>query len=148
MRQLLSDMALIPDVNRRDETFERVVKWLLENAPEARDQFKKVWLWSEYPDAKGADLRIDLVAETRQGTRYAIQAKCYGADQSLTWRDLSTFYGDALGRGEIDQLLLVTTTDLLSPNAKKQLDRSSKPSAIWARADLLKVWDRRLVGVA
>jgi len=45
MRQLLSDIALIPDANRRGETFERVVKWLLENAPEARDQFKKVWLW-------------------------------------------------------------------------------------------------------
>ena len=138
MRQLLSDIALIPDANLRGETFERVVKWLLENTPEFRDQFKKVWLWEEYPDAKGADLGIDLVAETRQGTRYAIQAKCYGADQSLTWHDLSTFYGDALGREEIDQLLLVTTTDLLSPNAKKQLDRSSKPSAIWARADLLK----------
>ena len=138
MRQLLSDIALIPEKNHRAQTFERVVKWLLENAPEVRDQFKKVWLWSEYPDAKGADLGIDLVAETRQGSRYAIQAKCYGADQTVPWGKLSTFYGDALGREEIDQLLLVTTTDLISSNAKKQLDRSSKPSAIWARADLLK----------
>ena len=31
MRQLLSDIALIPDANRRGGTFERVVKWLLEN---------------------------------------------------------------------------------------------------------------------
>ena len=67
MRQLLSDIALIPDANLRGETFERVVKWLLENTPEFRDQFKKVWLWEEYPDAKGADLGIDLVAETRPG---------------------------------------------------------------------------------
>ena len=138
MRQLLSDIALIPDSNRRGITFERAVKWLLENGPETRHQFKKVWLWDDYPDNGGGDLGIDLVAETLQGTRWAIQAKCYGPDQSLTWGDLSTFYGDAIGRAEIDQLLLVTTTDRLSPNAKKKLDQSSKPVAIWARADLLK----------
>jgi predicted helicase len=111
MRQLLSDIALIPDKDRRGKTFERAVKWLLENAPETRNQFKKVWLWDDYPDREGRDLGIDLVAETLQGTRWAIQAKCYGPDQSLTWGDLSTFYGDAIGRTEIDQLLLVTTTD-------------------------------------
>ena len=137
MRQLLSDIALIPDDHRRGKTFERAVKWLLENAPETRNQFKKVWLWDDYPDREGRDLGIDLVAETLQGTRWAIQAKCYGPDQSLTWGDLSTFYGDAIGRTEIDQLLLVTTTDRISPNAKKKLDQSSKPSAIWAGADLL-----------
>ena len=137
MRQLLSDIALIPDNDRRGKTFERAVKWLLENAPETRNQFKKVWLWDDYPDREGRDLGIDLVIETLQGTRWAIQAKCYGPDQSLTWGDLSTFYGDALGRTEIDQLLLVTTTDRISPNAKKKLDQSSKPSAIWAGADLL-----------
>jgi predicted helicase len=139
MRQLLSDIALIPDDHRRGKTFERAVKWLFENAPETRNQFKKVWLWDDYPDRGELklDLGIDLVAETLQGTRWAIQAKCYGPDQSLTWGDLSTFYVDAIGRTEIDQLLLVTTTDRISLNAKKKLDQSSKTSAIWARADLL-----------
>ena len=47
MRQLLSDIELIPDNNRRGITFERAVKWLLENAPETRSQFKKVWLWDD-----------------------------------------------------------------------------------------------------
>jgi predicted helicase len=64
MRQLLSDIALIPDNNRRGITFERAVKWLLENGPETRHQFKKVWLWDDYPDNGGRDLGIDLVAET------------------------------------------------------------------------------------
>jgi len=40
------------------------VKWLLENGPETRHQFKKVWLWDDYPDNRGRDLGIDLVAET------------------------------------------------------------------------------------
>jgi len=30
MRQLLSDITLIPDNDRRGKTFERAVKWLLE----------------------------------------------------------------------------------------------------------------------
>jgi predicted helicase len=66
MRQLLSDIALIPDNNRRGITFERAVKWLLENGPETRHQFKKVWLWDDYPDRGEVktDLGIDLVAET------------------------------------------------------------------------------------
>jgi predicted helicase len=71
MRQLLSDIALIPDNDRRGKTFERAVKWLLENAPETCNQFKKVWLWDDYPDREGRDLGIDLVAETLQGTRWA-----------------------------------------------------------------------------
>ena len=64
MRQLLSDIALIPDNYDRGITFERAVKWLLENGPETRHQFKKVWLWDDYPDNGGRDLGIDLVAET------------------------------------------------------------------------------------
>jgi predicted helicase len=40
------------------------VKRLRENAPETRHQFKKVWLWDDYPDRGGGDLGIDLVAET------------------------------------------------------------------------------------
>ena len=103
MRQLLTDIALIPDANRRGKTFERVVKRLLENAEEFRNQFKKVWLWSEYPDATGRDLGIDLVAETRQGTRYAIQAKCYGADQRLGGGFRNIFAPNF--RAQIDQIV-------------------------------------------
>jgi hypothetical protein len=40
MRQLLSDIALIPDNYDRGVTFERAVKRLLENRPETRHQFK------------------------------------------------------------------------------------------------------------
>ncbi|MBT6887320.1 MAG: hypothetical protein HOA23_04715 [Gemmatimonadales bacterium] len=67
MCQLLSDIAVIPDHDRRGTTFERAVKWLLENAPETRHQFKKVWLWDDYPDRGGGDLGIGLVAETLGG---------------------------------------------------------------------------------
>ena len=119
--------------------FEPVVKTILETAPEFRSQYRKVWLWDDYPDRGGADLGIDLVAEDKQGERIAIRAKCYAPDGKLTWHDLSTFYGDAMGRAEIKQLMLVTTTDNVSRNARKQLTGAQKPCAIWTRSDLLKL---------
>ena len=127
MKKILSELEQLAAENPQQagKLFESTAKRILETAPEFRSQFSKVWLWDEYPDRKGRDLGIDLVAENKQGERIAIQAKCYAPDGSLTWGDLSTFYGDAMGRAEIGQLMLVTTTNNLSRNAKTQLERAS-----------------------
>lgn len=114
----------------------RYLKRILEIAPEYESQFRKIWHWDDYPDNRGADLGIDLVAENKQGERVAIQAKCYAPDGSLSWPDLSTFYGDAMGRKEISKLMLVTTTDNLSRNAEKKLRESEKDCAIVNRSQL------------
>ena len=141
MKKILAELDRMAPKGRHGKgpEFEKYLKRILEIAPEFRSQFKKVWLWEDYPDRRGADLGIDLVAENKQGERVAIQAKCYAPNGSLTWRELSTFYGDAMGRAEISQLMLVTTTDNLSRNARKQLERAEKPCSIWARSDLEKL---------
>ncbi len=139
MKKILSELSAIDSPQERGARFEFVVKRILETAPEFRSNFRNVWLWNEYPDRRGADLGIDLVAENKQGGRIAIQAKCYAPEASLTWKELSTFYGDAMGRKEINQLMLVTTTDNFSRNAKRQLERAEKPSTIWLRSDLEKL---------
>jgi predicted helicase len=139
MKKILAELSAIDSPQERGERFEFVVKRILKTAPEFRSNFRNVWLWNEYPDRWSADLGIDLVAENKQGERIAIQAKCYAPDAGLSWPDLSTFYGDAMGRAEIDQLMLVTTTDKISKNVKKQLERAKKPCSIWARSDLEKL---------
>ena len=111
--------------------FEPVLKKILETAPEFRAQYKKVWLWDDYPDRDCAELGIDLVAEDKQGERVAIQAKCYAPDGKLTWRDLSTFYGDAMGRAEIKQLMLVTTTDQYFKEHKGETRRGAEAMRDW-----------------
>ena len=136
MKKILAELSAIESPQERGERFEFVVKRILETAPEFRSNFRNVWLWNKYPERRAGDLGIDLVAENKQGERIAIQAKCYAPDAGLSWPDLSTFYGDALGRAEIDQLMLVTTTDKISKNVKKQLERAKKPCSIWARSDL------------
>ena len=139
MKKILAELSAIDTPQERAERFEFVVKRILKTAPEFRSNFRNVWLWNEYPDRWSADLGIDLVAENKQGERVAIQAKCYAPDKRLNWPDISTFFDDALGRAEIDQLMLVTTTDKVSSTVKKQLDRAKKPCAIWARSDLEKL---------
>ena len=63
----------------RGRGFERLCKWVLENEPEYAALLERVWLWDEWPDNLGrSDAGIDLVARTREGKLWAIQAKHYG----------------------------------------------------------------------
>ena len=67
---------------------------------------ERVWLWEEWPDNLGrSDAGIDLVARTREGKLWAVQAKHYGADRRVTKRDVDSFLAEA-GRYEFDFLLL------------------------------------------
>ena len=73
MKKILAELSAIDSPQERGERFEFVVKRILETAPEFRSNFKNVWLWNKYPDRRGAEFGIDLVAENKQGERIAIQ---------------------------------------------------------------------------
>jgi predicted helicase len=83
--------SLDPDEYRRGKQFERIVSWFLSHAPEYEAQLRRVWLWDDWPDRPSRDLGIDLVAEARNGGLWAIQAKAYAHDYSVTKRDLDSF---------------------------------------------------------
>ena len=60
--------------------FERLIQAYLLTDPQYAYQFKKVWLWNEFPGKKdlgGSDTGIDLVAVTHNDDFWAIQCKCY-----------------------------------------------------------------------
>jgi len=60
--------------------FERLMQAYLQTDPQYSNQFKKVWLWNEFPGKKdlgGSDTGIDLVALTHNNEYWAIQCKCY-----------------------------------------------------------------------
>jgi predicted helicase len=64
----------------RATDFERLMKAYLLTDPKYAYNFKKVWLWNEFPaenDLGGGDTGIDLVALTNDGDYWAIQCKCY-----------------------------------------------------------------------
>src|SRR5438132_3078439 len=72
LQELLSGLS--PEPRARGRQFERVCKWLLMNAPMYRSFVRRVWLWDEWPGRWGIDAGIDLVAETRDRTLWAVQA--------------------------------------------------------------------------
>jgi superfamily II DNA or RNA helicase len=116
---LLRSLDPRPEVRFRE--FERICRWLLQNAPEYRSRIRQVWLWSEWPEAWGRDAGIDLVAEERDGNLWAIQAKLYDRANAIKKSDVDSFLSES-GRHDFTYRLLIATTDKLSDNAKKVLN--------------------------
>src|SRR5215208_1517187 len=87
------------DAAQQGAAFERLTQLLLRTQPEYQSKLKHVWLLSEIPENVRAKLRlpqlgegIDLIAETYEGTFWAIQSKFRSKrDDTLTRKDLDTF---------------------------------------------------------
>ncbi|MDP9234979.1 MAG: DEAD/DEAH box helicase family protein [Actinomycetota bacterium] len=116
------------DPERKGAQFEHVSKWFLENDLKYRDEFKKVWLWKDWPGRDGRrDKGIDIVAQEHGGQLWAVQTKCYAADQSIRLAsghgsDLNSFIADS-ARAAFSRRLVITTTNRMSSNAKETLDQ-------------------------
>ena len=114
---------------QKGDVFEELVKAYLLLEPEYASKLKHVWLHREVPQAVAKKLKlpatdqgIDLVAETNDGEFWAIQCKYrQDTDQSLTWREISTFTGLAFGvcRG-ISFGLICSTTERITHVLKDQ----------------------------
>ena len=77
-----------------------------------------MWLWKDWPDRWGADAGIDLVARTRDGQLWAIQAKAYDPARTVTKADLDTFLSES-SRPQFTYRLLIATTDRLGATARR-----------------------------
>src|SRR5438034_8380323 len=108
--ELLAKLSERADVRGRE--FERLCQWLLRSAPEYRTELRQVWLWDEWPGRWAADAGIDLVAETRDGELWAVQAKAYDAAYRVKKADVDSFLSES-GRPEVGYRLLIATTDLI-----------------------------------
>ncbi len=84
---------LDPDDNIRGKQFKRICKWYLEHNPFYASQLARVWLWKDWPGRSypKKEAGIDLVAQHRDGTLWAIQAKAYGPAYWVTKGDVDTF---------------------------------------------------------
>ena len=79
----------------KGERFERLMKAYLLTDRKYSDNFKKVWLWNEFPGRKdlgGGDTGIDLVALTNEGDYWAIQCKCYQEGTIIDKKAVDTFF--------------------------------------------------------
>jgi predicted helicase len=109
---LLSQLDARPDVRGRQ--FERLCLWYLENAPEYRHRIGRVWLWSGWPGAWGADAGIDLVAEDRDGRLWAIQAKAYAERYAIKKAGVDSFLSES-SRPELSTAPIPPSTGSCTP---------------------------------
>ena len=86
---------LLASLHPGGRDFERLCKWLLDNAPEYRSQLRRVWLWQDWPGRWGVDAGIDLVAEDREGGLWAVQAKHYDPAYAIKKADLDSFLSES-----------------------------------------------------
>ncbi len=107
-----------PKDHARGKQFERVCKWFLETDPRFSGRLDRVWLWDNWPGKWGPDCGIDLVARDGEGKTWAIQAKCYAADHSITKHDMDKFLSESVNEA-IDCRLLIATTDRMAANAER-----------------------------
>lgn len=105
--------------------FEHFVKWFLKNDPEWSTQIDHVWLWDEYPDRWGRDCGIDLVFKHKNNEIWAVQAKCYSPEYSITKADVDKFLSES-NRNGIDKRLLIASTDQVGQNAKQVCNAQEK----------------------
>ncbi|MDR2500771.1 MAG: DEAD/DEAH box helicase family protein, partial [Treponema sp.] len=74
--------------------FERLMQAFLKTYRLYDNEFRNVWLWSEFPSRKdfgGKDSGIDLVIRTPYGGYWAVQCKCYKADARIDKPAVDTF---------------------------------------------------------
>jgi superfamily II DNA or RNA helicase len=126
---------LDPVALRRGHQFERIVKWFLEHAPEYTGRLGDVWLWDDWPDRPSRDLGIDLVAEDHDGAVWAIQAKAYNPDYSITKADVDSFLSASASR-RFSYRLLVASTDRIGGNARRTIEEQAIPVGMLLRSDL------------
>ena len=117
--------SLDADPGKRGKQFELFVRWFLKNEPEWSTQVDQVWLWDEWPKRWGADCGIDLVFRHKNGETWAVQAKCYSPEHTITKHDVDKFISES-SRPGIDKRLLIATTDKIGANAKQVCDAQDK----------------------
>ncbi len=104
----------------KGKAFEELTKYYLQYNPVYKTKLKQVWLQNEVPPSVLKKLNlplndqgIDLIAETFEGTYWAIQCKyLQDEEQRLSHRAISTFVSLSTGIAEnISYCLVCTTVD-------------------------------------
>ena len=110
------------DSYQRGKDFERLCKWFLETDPRYSGKLTEVWLWDDWPGRWGPDCGIDLIAQDAEGKTWAIQAKCYDADNSITKQDVDSFLSESTNIDKIHHRLLIATTNNIAANARRVIE--------------------------
>ncbi len=117
------------DELHKGRLFERLIVQYLRTDPTYANALAHVWTWAEWPQRpatwKADNTGIDLVAQTNEGTFWAIQCKFYDAGATLDKAHVSSFLADSTKVFTVDGVeqsfayrLFVSTTARLGKGAE------------------------------
>ena len=113
------------DKRQQGTRWERAVKFFLENDPSYAGRIERVWMWADAPTNPGkTDTGIDLVALDKDGTYWAIQAKCY-SKTTLSLEDVSTFFAAALIDGAYGHFMIADSAPRWSRNLEDYVNSNA-----------------------
>ena len=122
----------------KGDRFERLIQSYLLTDPKYSNLFEQVWQWQDFPfrsDFGNHDIGIDLVTKTKDGHYWAVQCKCFAADNSIDKAHVDTFLSTS-GRSFADEnserihfthRLWVSTTNKWSSKAEETLQHQNPP---------------------
>ncbi|WP_293878648.1 type ISP restriction/modification enzyme [uncultured Brevibacterium sp.] len=116
------------DERDKGSKFERLMRSYFMTDPAYASDFSKVWLWDDYPARGGrVDVGIDLVAERRDGTRVAIQAKFYDPDRTISKDNLDSFIAASATQEFSERMFVSTSLKGFGKNAEALIETLEKP---------------------
>jgi predicted helicase len=141
--------------------FERLMQAYLLSDPQYANQFKKVWLWNDFPgrrDLGGTDTGIDLVALTNHNEYWAIQCKCYQESSTIDKPAVDSFLATSgrefkdedLKTTRFAQRLWISTTNKWGPNATQAITNQHPSVARINLHDLIEApvdWEKLEQGI-
>lgn len=127
--------GLPADPSRRGREWELRCRWFLLHDPVYASLVTQVWRWDDWPGRWGPDAGIDLIAEARDGSLWAVQAKAYAPTTAVTKANIDSFLSES-NREQITFRLLIATTDRIGRNAKQVIDGQQKPASLLMLSDL------------
>ena len=112
----------------KGDLFERLVKRILETDPVYKQQFAKVWRWTDWPGRDGeVDAGVDLVAQYSGSDEIcAIQCKFYAPGTQVSYNDAAKFILESERIGATGRIF-VSTSDNIATKALRAFDDSTKP---------------------
>ena len=135
---------LSSDERGKGRMFERLIANYLVKDPQYSDLLEHVWLWEEWPDRKGADNGIDLVArELATGDYWAIQCKFFDPNYTIQKPDIDSFlsasgkqFATNDGSRQFARRIVVSTTDKWNRNAESAIEGQTLPVSRSSLSDL------------
>ncbi len=115
-------LAKLSDHKSKGNKFEKLLEHVIPQIPDL--EVESCWRWKYLPETKRSeifpgttrqDIGIDHVAQKKDGSYVAIQAKCFDPEKTMQSKDLTTAIHATTWRKNVSQCWLITTCKWSKP---------------------------------